>query len=502
MPANNHSNRPVVIAAIMASMSMTAFEATIVATAIPQIVAQLGGLHLYSWVFSGYLLAQTAMTVIFGKLADLYGRKPVILAGIGIFLVSSVLAGFAWSMPAMIVFRVLQGIGAGAIQPVNLTIVADLYPVHERAKVQGYLASVWAVSAVVGPMLGGIIIRNLSWSWIFWINIPVGLASAYGYIRCLKEDANARRPKLDIAGAALFTISVSCLMIALTDISSMSATAIYAALAGAAVFAALFVWQEKRAPEPMISFELWSRRTIAVANTGALLSGTALMGITSFLPMYVQGVLHASPISAGLALTMVMLGWPVGATITVRTLKYTGPRPMAIAGGVGHVIGATIFVLLTPGSPAWLAGVGSFILGLGMGFFANSALLTIQSIVGPDERGSATAAHLFSRNLGSTVGAALFGAVLNYGLAHAGGARHIGADELAAVLSAAESGTVDPVAAAALQSSLHLTFIALLVVAVLLLLLTTQVPKIKLGGKVEHAAKAQAQGEVGVDAPH
>src|ERR1700728_3521108 len=176
------SARALVIASVMTSMFMVAIEATIVSTAMPQIVSQLGDLHLYSWVFSSFLLTQTAMTVIFGKLADLYGRKPVVLAGIAIFLIGSILAGFAWSMPAMIVFRLIQGVGAGAIQPVTLTIVADLYPARERGKVQGYLARVWAISAGGGPMVGGFIIHDFSWAWIFWMNVPIGLASAAGFI--------------------------------------------------------------------------------------------------------------------------------------------------------------------------------------------------------------------------------------------------------------------------------------------------------------------------------
>src|SRR5580658_5449213 len=187
MSPNPQTTRPLVIASVMASMAMVAIEATIVSTAMPQIVTQLGGLHLYSWVFSSFLLAQTAMTVVFGKLADVYGRKPVMLFGIAVFLIGSLLAGFAWSMPIMIVFRLIQGVGAGAIQPVSMTIVADLYPPHERGKIQGYLASVWAISAVLGPMAGGLIIRDWSWSWIFWINIPIGLASAAGFIFFLHE---------------------------------------------------------------------------------------------------------------------------------------------------------------------------------------------------------------------------------------------------------------------------------------------------------------------------
>jgi MFS family permease len=216
MSRSPQSSRAPVIAAVMASMAMVAIEATIVSTAMPQIVAQLGDLHLYSWVFSSFLLTQTAMTVVFGKLADLYGRKPIMLAGIAIFLAGSVLAGFAWSMPAMIAFRLIQGIGAGAIQPVTLTIVADLYPAHERGKVQGYLASVWAISAVVGPMVGGFIIHTLSWAWIFWMNVPIGLASAVGFIMFLRESERHARPSIDFGGAALFMAAIAALMMALT----------------------------------------------------------------------------------------------------------------------------------------------------------------------------------------------------------------------------------------------------------------------------------------------
>src|SRR6266478_6093275 len=198
----------------MTSMFMISIEATIVSTAMPQIVAQLGDLHLYSWVFSSFLLTQTAMTVIFGKLADLYGRRPVVLAGIAIFLIGSVLAGFAWSMPAMIVFRLIQGIGAGAIQPVAMTIVADLYPARERGKIQGYLASVWAISAVLGPIAGGFIIRDWSWPWIFWINVPIGIAAAVGFIVFFHEHAKRERRSIDILGAALFTVAVASLLIA------------------------------------------------------------------------------------------------------------------------------------------------------------------------------------------------------------------------------------------------------------------------------------------------
>src|SRR5277367_2461036 len=187
LSSQSRPSRAPVIACVMATMCMVAIEATIVSTAMPQIVADLDGLRLYSWVFSAFLLAQTALTVVFGNLADIYGRKPIMLAGIAIFTLGSILAGFSWSMPTMILFRLVQGIGAGAMQPVAMIIVGDLYPARERGKVQGYLASVWAVSAVLGPVIGGLIIRHASWAWIFWMNVPIGLLAAAGFMVFLHE---------------------------------------------------------------------------------------------------------------------------------------------------------------------------------------------------------------------------------------------------------------------------------------------------------------------------
>src|SRR6266403_2056572 len=304
----------------MMSMFMISIEATIVSTAMPQIVAQLGGLHLYSWVFSSFLLTQTAMTVVFGKLADVYGRKPMMLAGIAIFLIGSILAGFAGSMMTMVVFRLIQGVGAGAVQPVAITIVADLYPARERGKIQGYLASVWAISAVLGPIAGGFIIRDWSWPWIFWINVPIGIAAAVGFIVFFHEHAKRERRSIDILGAALFTVAVASLLIALTEAGTSDDTP---ALVAGGVFClslVLFIAQERRAADPMISFALWGRRPIAAANSVGVLASMTLIGLTTFLPMYVQGVLHRSPVVAGLALTMMLVGWPAGATLGATAL--------------------------------------------------------------------------------------------------------------------------------------------------------------------------------------
>jgi EmrB/QacA subfamily drug resistance transporter len=488
MSSQLKTSRPFVIASVMASMAMVAIEATIVSTAMPQIVTQLGGLHLYSWVFSSFLLTQTAMTVVFGKLADLYGRKPVMLVGIAIFLVGSVLAGFAWSMPAMIVFRLIQGVGAGAIQPVTLTVVADLYPARERGKIQGYLASVWAISAVVGPMAGGLIIRDLSWAWIFWINVPIGLASAAGFIAFLHEKERHDRPSIDIAGAALFAVAIAALMIALTDAGTSDNTQALLACGVFVVCAVLFVAQERRAADPMISFVLWGHRPIAAANAATVLSGMALMGLTTFLPMYVQGVLHRTPVVAGLALTVMMVGWPVGATMAARSFHRFGLRRILVGGSAFIPAGAIMFFMLTPESSPVTAAIGSLVMGFGMGVASVSSLILIQEIVTASQRGSATASNLFSRNLGSTLGATMFGAVLNYGLNHAKGIGVITSDQLRQVLESPPTGAgSDSTIRLALQHSLHLTFSTMLLTSIAIVLLAMLIPPVAIKGMREVA---------------
>jgi EmrB/QacA subfamily drug resistance transporter len=477
MSATATSSRPLVIAAIMASMFMIATEATIVSTAMPQIAAQLGGLRIYSWVFSSFLLTQTAMTVVFGKLADVYGRKPVMLTGIVIFLVGSLLAGFAWSMLALVTFRLVQGIGAGAVLPSALTIIADLYPARERGKVQGYLASVWAISAVLGPIAGGLIIRNLSWAWIFWINVPLGLAAASGFIAFLREGAVQKERPIDIAGAILFTVAIASLMVALTDAES---TSLVVALILFCASSALFVAQERRAVDPMISFALWGHRAIAATNGVALFASMALIGLTTFLPMYVQGVLHRSPLIAGLALTTMLVGWPAAATVGARTFHIFGLRRTLITGAALIPVGAVVFILLTPESSPWFAAFGSLVMGFGMGLVSVSSLILIQEIVQWSQRGSATASNVFARNLGSTLGATILGAVLNFGLAHSQ-ARTVSSEQLRQLLDTSidDAGSSSAIFQA-LQRSLHLTFWAMLLISLLIVFIAILIPPVEI----------------------
>lgn len=476
------TRRPLILVSVMAAMFMIAMEATIVSTAMPQIAAQLGDLHLYSWVFASFLLTQTAMTVVFGKLSDTYGRKPVMLIGIAIFLAGSLLCGFAWSMPSLIVFRLVQGVGAGAILPVSITVIGDVYSIQERAKIQGWLASVWGISSVLGPLAGGLIVQYLHWAWIFWINIPVGVAAAAGFILHLHEGVARTARRVDVLGASLFSVAIAALMTAFTELGTSGTAIALAALALCIVSAALFLWQERRAHDPMIDLRLWGRRPIASANASTLFAGMAVIGLTTFLPMYVQGVMNRSVLVAGFALTMVVLGWPIGATLAARTFNRFGLRPILLFGALLMPVGASVFLFLGPASsPVW-AGIGSGILGLGMGFLSNSSMLIIQSCVGWAERGSATASNIFARNLGSALGAAALGGVLNLSLAHAGRTGSgVTFDEIRRLLSDTAGGgaLIDPDIQAALGHALHLTFWGVFAMALGALLTALLVPTVR-----------------------
>jgi len=468
------TRRPLILASVMAAMFMIAIEATIVATAMPQIAGQLGDLQLYAWVFASFLLAQTAMTMVFGKLSDSHGRRPVMLWGIAIFLIGTVLCGFAWSIPSLIAFRLLQGVGAGAIQPIGLTIVGDLYSVQERAKIQGWLASVWGISSVLGPLVGGLIVQHVSWAWIFWMNIPVGLLAAAGFAAFLREEVTHERRPVDVAGAVLLTLSVAALMTAATE---PGGTLFYAAGVAAVVGTAVFLWWEARAPDPILNPALWRRRPVATSNACVLFSGMAVIGLTAFLPMYVQAVLGHSALVAGFALTMMVLGWPIGATLAARSFGRFGIRACLILGAALLPLGALAFLLLGPRSSPVLAGVGSFVMGLGMGFLSTSTIVMLQESVGWTERGAVTASNVFSRNLGSALGAVVLGGVLNFSLARQGGAAAgIDYEDIRRLLEHGAAVVTDAAVRTALAEGLHLTFWAIFAISAITLLLALLVP--------------------------
>lgn len=415
------TNRPLVLASVILAMFMGAIEVTIVSTAMPAIVADLGGFRLYSWVFSAYLLMNAVTVLIYGKLSDLFGRKPVLFFGIIMFLIGSLLCGFAGSMKALILYRFIQGFGAGAVTPLATTIIGDIYTKEERANIQGYLSSVWGISAIIGPAIGGFLVQYASWHYVFWINIPLGLLSIAGLSLFLHEDIAKKEIRVDYAGAVLLAIAIFTLMFVLVEggnVMPWGSLQVVFLFVIVIVTSVLFIFQEKRASEPIMPFSIWKERSILIANSTSLTTGIMLIGISSFLPTFVQGVMEQLPIVAGFTLTAMSIGWPLASTIAGRMLIFLGYRATSVIGGISLMIGSVAFVTMTAETgPLW-AAAGSFFVGVGMGLTSTAFIVSIQSSVGWQQRGIATAANMFMRNLGNTIGAALLGGILNSQLLH------------------------------------------------------------------------------------
>src|SRR5690625_219112 len=413
---DKQTRRPLVLASVMIGMFLSAIEATIVATAMPNIVADLGGFSLYSWVFSSYLLTMSTTVLIFGKLSDIFGRKPIYIIGVAIFLTGSTLSGFSMTMNMLIAARFIQGVGAGALMPIATTIVGDIYSIEERAKIQGYLSSIWGISAVSGPLLGGFFVYVLNWRYVFWMNIPLGLLAVLGIYFFFHERIEREKRPIDYLGTVLTVVMISTLMYILVEgglsiawNSSMMITLIIVVV----ISFILFLYQEKRAVEPMMPLSIWNNRLIAIANIASLTTGMITIGVTSYLPAFVQGVMGKSATIAGFSLTSMSIGWPIASTIAGRLLLIIGYRRTSLIGATSLIIGGIFFFTLTPDKgPVW-AGIGSYFIGTGMGLTTTSFVVGIQSHVTWELRGIATATNMFMRSLGSAVGVALLGGLLN-----------------------------------------------------------------------------------------
>jgi EmrB/QacA subfamily drug resistance transporter len=402
------THRPLTTVALALSLFMAALEMTVVSTAMPTVVSDLGGIQHYSWVFTAYLLASTITVPIFGKLADLYGRKPIILIGIGLFLAGSVASGLAPSMGWLIVFRTLQGVGAGSIQPIALTVVGDIYSLEERARVQGLFSSVWAVSGLVGPLAGGLIVRWLSWHWVFFINVPVGLATAGLLVTCFHENIVKQKRTLDIAGALLLALGVMALLLGAQGQGNR-----WVPLGAAAVLLGAFVFLESKVKEPVIPPSIFKNPTITIASICSALFSAAMFGSTTYVPLFVQGVLGGTPTEAGGIITPMMVVWPLCSIVAGKLMVKVGFRPL-IVGGLGLAGFSTVAMamLLKPGVPLLLPALVMGLFGAGLGFASTALLISVQMSVGWELRGVATASSMFFRTIGGAVGVGAMGGVL------------------------------------------------------------------------------------------
>ena len=443
------TNRPLTVVALCLALFMAAMEMTVVSTAMPTVVAELGGALHYAWVFTAYMLTSTVTVPIYGKLADVYGRKPVMLAAMALFLFGSMASGQARTMEQLIVFRAIQGIGAGGMQPIAITIVGDIFNINERAKMQGLFGGVWAIAGLAGPLLGGLIVALLSWRWIFYVNVPFGLLSAVLLVGALHESIEKKKPVLDLAGAGVLSAAVVALLLGTDGV--VPALLLPAAL----VLLVVFLLVERRAAEPMLPLPLFASRTISTASAVFATSGGAMLGLVTFLPLYAQGVLGSTPTEAGATIAGMAVSWPVASAISGRLIPRYGFRGLV---RVGMVMVAVVSVLIAlafgRGATSGEIRLGSVAFGIGMGFANTALLIAVQTSVGFSQRGVATASTMFFRNIGGTLGVGIMGVVLARALLASETARAAGGAELVARILGTERRSVDPTVLHAISGDL------------------------------------------------
>ena len=455
------SERGPILLALMLSTFLIAIDSTILATAVPTIVDEFGGFEQFPWLFSIYTLAQAASVPVYAKLSDIIGRRPVIYTGIVLFLIGSVLCGLAWNMTALIAFRGIQGLGAGAITPVAMTIAGDIYTVRERAKAQGYLASVWAFSAVAGPTIGGLFAQFLTWRWIFWINIPLCLLALWMLWRNYRQPFERHRRRIDYAGAVLLTAALVLIVLALLEGGNAWAWLSWQSLAAFGVGAALlvvFAFVEQRAEDPILAPWVFSSRIVVSTSVVALLVGVVLIGLVSFVPTFLQSTTSAVPLAAGLAVAALTLGWPISAALAGRFYLRIGFRATTLIGSTLAILGAALLVVFALSPSIVLTALGCFIVGLGLGLVAAPSLIAAQSSVDMRRRGVVSGTNMLARSVGSAVGVAVFGAIAN-------------------ALIAANGGADVP---AAIQSGAIAVFIGVAVAALVMLLACAFIPPVKI----------------------
>src|SRR2546423_7540409 len=329
------SRRRAVTAGVLLGMFLAALEATVVGTAMPTIIAKLGGLDHYSWVFSAYLLTSTVTVPVWGRLSDLFGRRPLYLAAVVFFLIGSALSGAAQDITQLILFRAVQGLGAGGLIPLTMTITGDIYTLRERANMQGLFSGVWGLASILGPLAGGFITDHWSWRWVFYINIPFGLAAAVVVGITLIEPKRTAHPAVDYAGAIWLTVAVTLLLVALVESGEPRLWAhplMWLLVVGTVAFRYLFVRAERRAREPIVPFSLFQSRVITVGSLISFLVGAAMFGAITFIPLFVQGVLGGTATQAGVLLTPFLLGWVIMSGVGGRSMFFAGQPSTILLG--------------------------------------------------------------------------------------------------------------------------------------------------------------------------
>ncbi|MBB5829318.1 MDR family MFS transporter [Micromonospora carbonacea] len=491
---------------LMTGMLLAALDQTIVGAALPTIVGELGGIDHYSWVVTAYLLASTASTPLYGKMADLYGRRPVFLFSIGTFLLGSLLAGLSQDMTQLIVTRGVQGLGAGGLMTLAFTIISDVVSPRERGRYQGLFGAVFGIASVAGPLVGGYF-AEANWRWIFYLNVPLAILAivvCYHVMRLIPFQR--REHAIDWLGAALLVAGVSCLLLALSwggTSYAWGSAVIIGLFAAGAVLGGLFLLQEARVAEPILPLRLFRSRTFALANGAGFVLGLVMFGSIIFIPLYLQIVKGASPTRSGLLMLPMMAGIIVTSILTGRAMTRIGRyKWFPVAGSAVLLAGMLLFTRLAVDTSLWLAFGYLTVIGVGLGLSMQSLILAVQNSVGPRDLGAGTSSATFFRSLGGSFGVAILGAVLSSRLADqlaarmpaalaqlppqqraavlAGGGADVSINDPATIL--ALPGPVRAAIQAAFVESLHLVFLTTGLIAVVAVLVTLALPNEKLRG--------------------
>jgi MFS family permease len=467
-----------VIAAMLVSTFMAAVEVTVISTAMPTIVARLGGFSLFSWAFGVYLLAQAITTPLYGRLADSYGRRSVYLGCAALFLVGSLLCGCAWSMGSLIAFRAIQGIGGGGLVPMATTIIGDVAAPADRPRMMGYVSGIWGIAAVIGPLLGAFFVGTLGWPFVFWVNIPIGLITMAMVVRFLHEPRAMSRPAaIDLPAALLLMIGIGAVMGTLVQLHGLSWRSV-GLLLGIGVVALLgFAWRERAVRVPLLPLHLWRRPLILAANSSAILCGAILIGFTAFLPTWTQGVAGDSALVSGIALGVMTVSWTTASMSMGRILGRFPYRRVATVAAILLLLGSLAFLELRPGPVNWRwMSIACVLTGVGLGVTSLVFTVAVQSSVVWEDRGRATALFYFSRLIGQAVGAAAFGGVVNAGLAGSG-VHDAARDLVDPALRAALAPETLALIAGLLAGALHNVFLLGVVLALGALVAAVLVPR-------------------------
>ena len=417
--AANLQNRVRIIIGVALGSFLAALDTTILSTVMPTIIGELEGLGLYSWVFSVYMIMSAVSMPVWGRVSDIVGKKKMFVATVLVFLLGSVLCGLSGTIIHLIVFRGIQGIGAGGLSSIPFALISTVFPSNERGKALGFLTATWGVSSIIGPMLGSLIVTQLDWRWVFYVNVPGGTAAVLMVLRWFREDHHASRESIDYGGAALLCITIVSLLLVCLE-SGKGNTDVARTLGYAAIFLAsgvAFVVQEKRTPYPILQMEFFRRRAFWTGNLLGFLISFTMFGMIAYLPLLTQNLRGGTAVHTGVVMTAMSLSWSAASFVAGRLVHRVGENVMIRAGMPVMICGLVAGVLTDFDSSYWQLAVCGMLTGLGMGMQTPSLVLSVQNALDQRHIGIATSSQMLSRTIGGAVGISVTGAVVSGAMA-------------------------------------------------------------------------------------